>query len=183
MMAAALSAAACFAQAKDDPNPFSTYTLGMASDRNWPMAVEWQDANRAAIDAATQEDVLAAFVADEAAAEALLAKICDAYRSDPLVLTQVAAVSQWTMSEEPCWLCFWRPSPAAGRRVWTAALLKKAQSSPVEYVRMVCLEQLRWCGASAQAAALRTLADGAASKAVWEFALWTAAELETRKDD
>ena len=178
----AFSAVTAFAQAADDPNPFSTYDKGMASDRNWPTAVEWQDANRTAVEAATAEDVLAGFVADETAADTLLLQIRDAYESDPLVLTQIAAVSQWTMSEEPFWIFFWKASPASGRRVWTSALMKRLRTAALPYVQMACLEQLRWCGYPEQSADLRELASGNVPKEVKEFALRTASELDMRKE-
>ena len=110
-----------------------------------PTAVEWQNRNDAAIAAATADDVLAAFVADAASADALLAKIGPAYDGDPLVLTQIAAVTQWVMLPEPCWLCFWKPSPARGRVVWNLALARKIAESKDDYVRTFCRQQLDLC--------------------------------------
>ena len=110
-----------------------------------PTAVEWQNKNDAAIAAATADDVLAAFVADAAAADALLSKIGSAYDGDPLVLTQIAAVTQWVMRPEPCWLCFWEPSPAKGREVWNLALARRIAESKDDYIRTFCRQQLDLC--------------------------------------
>ena len=110
-----------------------------------PTAVEWQNRNDAAIAAATADDVLAAFVADAAAADALLSKIGPAYDGDPLVLTQIAAVTQWVMLPEPCWLCFWKPSPSKGREVWNLALARKIAESKDDYIRTFCRQQLDLC--------------------------------------
>ena len=174
-------AVAAHAQSPDDPNPFATYGKGMASDKDHPMAVEWQNAYRADIAVATAEDALVDLVANEETARSLLAKVGSAYDGDPLALTQIAAVSQWVMSEEPCMLLFWRPSPAAGRRIWTAALIRAAKTSQCDYLRLVCMEQLRWCGFPEQAVALRTLSRTASTRAVRAVAQWVAAELEARK--
>ena len=108
-------------------------------------AADWQQKNAAAIAAATDEAVLMAFVEDEASAKALLDRLEGAYRSDPIVMTQVAAVTHWVTSPEPFFLWFWEPSPAAGRKVWVAALEAKAASSPDAYVSTLCRQQLDIC--------------------------------------
>ena len=110
-----------------------------------PTAVEWQNKNDAAIAAATEESVLAALVADAASADALLAKIGTAYDGDPIVLTQIAAVTQWVMLPDPCFLLFWKPCPSDGRAVWTAALTRKIAASQDGYVRTFCRQQLDLC--------------------------------------
>ena len=181
IVALVIAAVSAHAQAPNDPNPFATYGKGMASDKDHPMAVEWQDKHRADISVATAEDVLADLVANEETALSLLAKVGPAYEGDPLTMTQIAAVSQWVMSKEPSVFLFWRPSPAVGRRIWTAALIRDAKTSPDDYLRLVCMEQLRWCGFPEQAVALRTLSRTASTKAVRDFAQWVAAELEARK--
>jgi len=129
-----------------DPTPYYDYGRAMAHEDGYQMAVEWHNAVGAKLDAAVDEDALAAFVADDAAAAALLAQVKGAYETDPIVATQVAAVSQWTMGEEPCWICFWKPSPAAGRKVWVKALVARAETADDTYVKLFCLDQLRWCG-------------------------------------
>jgi len=127
--------------------------------------VEWENTNEVALAAATADDVLAAFVADEASAKALLAKIGGAYSTDSIAARQMAAVSQWVMGEEPCWLCFWAPSPAAGRRVWVDALLATAETASDAYVKMFCLDQLRWCGCDCPAVLWRIHVIGATGDA------------------
>ena len=128
-----------------DPNPYSDYTLAMKSDAKSPMAVEWQAANAEAIAAATEESVLAAFVNDAESADALLAQLVGAYRTDPIVMTQIGAVTQWVMGEEPCWFCFWASSPKAGRTVWVDALKRKLAGATDAYVRIFCQQQLDLC--------------------------------------
>ena len=110
-----------------------------------PTAVEWSKANDAKIAAATADAVLAAFVADAAAADALLDKIGPAYAGDPLVLTQIAAVTQWTMLPDPWYCLFWDGPHAAGRAVWTAALTRKIAQAKDGYIRTFCRQQLDLC--------------------------------------
>jgi len=133
------------------------------TDGKEPTAVEWENANAAALAAATDEDVLAAFVEDDAAAAELLAQVKGAYLTDLLVARQIAAVSQWTMGEEPCWLCFWKPSPAAGRKVWVRALVTRAETANDTYVKLFCLDQLRWCGCKCPCVVKRIKAIGTQS--------------------
>ena len=141
-------------------------------------SVEWENTNDVALAEATAEDALAGFVADEASARALLAQVKGAYRSDPLVLCQVAAVSQWVMSPEPCWLCFWKPSPAEGRKVWVKALLVTAEETKDAYVKMACLDQLRWCGCDCPCVLKRIRAIGArGDKSVRDFSEMVVREL------
>ena len=141
--ALAVSMAASLVMA--DPNPYADYGKATASDANDPMAVEWQKNRAEAIAEATEESVLAAFVEDAKSAAALLDKVQGAYESCPMVMTQIAAVTQWVMLPEPFFLWFWEPSPAAGRKVWVAALEAKIASSKDEYVRTFCRQQLDLC--------------------------------------
>lgn len=127
-------------------NPYAgDYGKAMASEKGDPMAVEWQDERKCAIAAATEECVLAAFVADEASAKALLDQLKPAYETCPMVMTQIAAVTQWVMMPEPFFLWFWEPSPAAGRVVWTKALEAKIASTSDDYIRTICRQQLDLC--------------------------------------
>ena len=103
-----------------------------------PTAVEWQNKNDAALAAATRPEVLAKFVATPAAAEALLAQVGPAYAGDPLVLTQIAAVTQLVM----CPKCDRAP---VARKVWVAALEKAVASAKDDYVRTFCRQQLDFC--------------------------------------
>ena len=128
-----------------DPNQFANYEVAMKDNAKSPFAVGWSRAHDAEIKAATEEDVLAACVADAASAAALLGQVKPAYESDPLVLTQIAAVTQWVMADDPCFLCFWKPSPSAGRKVWTEALVRKIAESKDDYIRTFCRQQLDLC--------------------------------------
>ena len=116
-----------------------------ATSESAPAAVDWQNANDAKIREATEPDVLAAFVASPAAADALLAQVKPAYASDPLVLTQIAAVTQWTMLSDPYFLFFWKPLPSEGRKIWTAALKRRIAEAKDDYIRIFCRQQLDLC--------------------------------------
>lgn len=150
-----------------DPNPFSTYTLGMASHKDFPMAVEWQDASRKALAGATSAASCAAALADAASAKALLDQVRDAYLTDPLVLSRIAAVSRFSLRTPP------------GRAIWTEALLDRIERGGAEYVRLLCLDQLRWCGTREHAARLRAVRG---PKSVCDFADFVAGELSARAE-
>ena len=128
-----------------DPNPFASYGTAMQDSAKSPFAVGWSQAHDAEIKAATEEDVLAACVADAASAAALLGKVKPAYESDPLVLTQIAAVTQWVMLDDPWYYLLWDGPHAAGRAVWIAALEKKIAESKDDYIRTFCRQQLDLC--------------------------------------
>lgn len=128
-----------------DPNPFADYGPAMQSTAEHPLAANWSRQHDAEIAAATTDEALAAQVADEASAAALLAKVKGAYESDPLVLTQIAAVTQWVMLPDPWYCLFWDGPHAAGRAVWTAALQKTIDGTKDEYVRIFCRQQLDLC--------------------------------------
>lgn len=128
-----------------DPNPFNTYETGMKHYDGFQMAYEWQRGNNAAIEAATEEAILAAFVADEDAANRLLSNLKGAYATDPIVLTQIAAVTQWVMLPDPWYCLFWNGPHAVGREVWVAALKQKILSSTDDYIRTLCRQQLDLC--------------------------------------
>jgi len=169
----ALVAGMSILAADTDPvAPYEKYNPAMAHRDGFQMAVEWHNAAGVKLDAAVDADVLAAFVADEAAATALLAQVKGAYDTDPVVATQAAAISQWVMGEEPCWLCFWKPSPAAGRKVWVKALVARAETADDTYVKLFCLDQLRWCGCKCPCVVKRigALGDKSGDKAVKDMA-------------
>lgn len=155
----------------DDPTaPYHNYGPAMESSPGKPLTSAWQKSQRKAIDVATCDAALAAFVADSASAEALLAKVKGAYATDPLVLTQIAAVSQWVMLPDAWYNLLWDGPHAEGRKVWAKALIGKSSSSCDEYVRLLCLDQLRWCALPCQSGCIKALADKAESKAVKEMA-------------
>ena len=128
-----------------DPNPFASYGPALKDSPKAPFAVGWSKAHDAEIAAATSEDVLAAYVESAESAAALLAKVRPAYETDPLTMVQIAAVTQWVMQPDPCFLLFWKPSPSAGRAVWTAALARRIAESKDDYIRTFCRQQLDLC--------------------------------------
>ena len=134
--------------AKDPVHPFDDYGPAMESTAAAPLLAVWQKQNAAAIDEATAEGVVAGIVANHESAKAFLAKLRGAYGNDPLVLIQLAAVSQWVMGKDPSWFNFMSPRPSAGRKVWVRALVETAETASDPYVAQLCLDQLRWCGCS-----------------------------------
>jgi len=135
-----------------------------------PSSAEWQQSNAAAIKAETAPAKLAAFVATPAAAEALLAKVKPAYATDPMDAVRIAAVTQLTM----CPKCDKAP---AARKLWTAALLKRAQTATDAYVVEFCLDQLRWCGFKEQVPAIVAIGAKASDKGVKDLASIAVKEL------
>lgn len=131
--------------AKDPVAPFNDYGPAMQSTAEFPLAANWQEENRAAIDAATTDSALAAIVADPAVARGFLLRLKGAYTVDPFVAVQLAAVTQYVMRPEPAWYAFWKPSYKEARRIWVLALLETAEKSDCAYIQQCCLEQLRWC--------------------------------------
>ena len=51
MIGAMAFAAVAAGKTSKDPNAFASYGAGMASDKQYPMAVEWHNTNRVALDA------------------------------------------------------------------------------------------------------------------------------------
>ena len=147
-----------------------------------PTSVEWVNANDKALAAATADDVLAAFVRNEASAKALLANVRGAYLTDSLKARQIAAVSQWVMIDDGvAWYEFWASTPRAdGRKVWVKALVATAEEAKDAYVKQFCLDQLRWCGCNCPClvSRIRALAAKSGDKAVADFARVVVRELE-----
>ena len=117
---------------------YAGYGQAMSHVDGYQMAYEWQRKNPAAVAEATKREVLAAFVKDDASADALLAKIGTSYDGDPIALTQIAAVTQLVM----CPKC---PKAPACRKVWVAALERARAKTDDGYVRTFCDQQLRLC--------------------------------------
>ena len=151
-------------------------------DEKYPTAVVWSAENDANLTAATDDAVLAGFVANDEAAAALLANVRGAYSSDPIALTQIAAVSQWVMQPDPCVLFFWKPSRSAGRKVWVKALLTLAETTSDNYVKTFCLDQLRWCACPCPCVVRRIALIGvkAGDRGVKEMSDMVLRELEMR---
>ncbi len=148
---------------RDPVAPFDSYGPAMRSTTEFPLASNWQEANRAAIDAATTDSILAAIVADSESARAFLSQLKDAYEMDPFLAVQLGAVTQYVMRPEPAWYAFWEPSHQNERRVWVLALLEKAGTSNCAYIQQCCLEQLRWCVCDCPKVRERVAAIGAKS--------------------
>ena len=117
---------------------YAEYRPAMVHTDGYEMAYEWQTNNVQAVKDATKPEVLAKFVASDAAADALLAKIGTTYDGDPIALTQIAAVTQMVM----CPKCSKAP---ARRQLWVAALKRAQASTDDGYVRTFCDQQLRLC--------------------------------------
>ena len=150
-------------------NPFSDYSAAMRSTKENPSAVEWQAANEAAIAKAVSKEVLAKLAVKPAA---LLAQVKGAYETDPVVATQIAAITQ----RAACAKC-----PKKFRAAWNAALLKAAAEAPDAYRAMFFLDQLRWCGNPSDAAKVKALGGKSGEKSVKDFAAMVAAELSAAK--
>jgi len=122
-----------------------------------------------------QKDALAAFndasLADtlkqgEPALEKLFAEVKTGGVSDPLVLTHIAAITQYVMKKDkrclndPRFMArvgnFFQCNGAAKqRKVYTDALLAAAQRATDVDVTCFFLDQLRWCGLPEQAEAIK----------------------------
>lgn len=179
MFAIALISAVSFGEQAKDPNPYCDYDVAMQCSGDNPFAAVWQQSNRAYLAYNLADEKLAAFVADADTACALLAEVKDSWQTDPLRAEQVAAVTQWVMRPEPAWYDFFSPSPNAGRKIWTQALVVTAMKTETTYVKLFCLDQLRWCGYACPrfVGQVRAIAVGG-DKSVGDFAEVVVRELE-----
>lgn len=162
--------AAAKAPAKTPGNPYASYGAAMKDVKGDPSAVVWQRTASAALTAAVSKEALAAAIATPAAMDALLAKTREAYATDPVVATQIAAVSQRVM-------CPKDPKAPEARKRWNAALLRAAESAPDAYRKMFFLDQLRWCGEASDAPKALAVAKASRIAAVEDFAALVAREL------
>ena len=162
---------------------FAGYNEDMKATYGSTTAVDWQNANDAALAEAPSPEALAAFVKDADAAAALLAEVKPAYATDPMKAMQIAAVSQFVMQGD-CWcrkvFLFWTQTHADQRRIWADALLAAAKKSVDPYVQVFLLDQLRWCGYPCQAPAVSVFR-ASTDKAVASMATLVAAELSRAK--
>ena len=124
--------------ASPDPTAYANYERAMSHCDRWRMAYEWQRENPKAVEEATKPEVLSRFVKTPLAADALLLRIGTAYDGDPIVLTQIAAVTQLVM----CPKC---PKAPAYRKIWVAAFERARAGTDDGYVRTFCDQQLRLC--------------------------------------
>lgn len=165
----------------DPAAPYHNYSPAMASSPDKPLTSDWQNKQRKVIDEATSDEVIASFVKDAASAQALLAKMKGAYASDPLVLTQIATVSQWVMLPDAWYNIFWDGLHASGRKVWVEQLLEKAATSSDNYLKVFCLDQLRWCAGQDDIDDILEIGAKSGDKAVKEFAETVARGLRKAK--
>ena len=166
-----------------DPNPNADYGAAMAKKAGNPSAVEWQNANNAAIAAATTPKPLASHVWDAASAEALLARVKGAYTSDPLDLTVIGAVSQYVMEAvigraDGCQKRCSTPGAApCQRKIWNFALMDAFRKTKDEYVQTFMLDQLRWCGCKCRKGDVSKLKECAVSENVKAYIDWVVADM------
>ena len=153
-----------------DPNPFANYAPAMVSSAEFPLTVNWQDAHKAEVAEATKPETLAKFLESDLTAGKLLAEVKEAYKTEPIVMMQIASISQLVM----CPKC---PKAPKNRAKWTAALLAAAKDAPDTYRQMFFLDQLRWCGKPAQADRVLQVGRKSGSRAVNDFAMMVAVEL------
>ena len=179
VVVAAVAAAFAEDKAKKPVAPYEDYGAAMASNKTFPMAVEWQNANKAEIDKlddAWADDFLKG---GQTAIDALLSEVKPGYATDPMKATQIAVLTQRVMARMP------KPQkkPAAGeehpsRSLWTSRLMAYATSSEAVDVKVFFLDQLRWCGYPRQASEVLGLKG---PKELTVFAEMVAAELKGRK--
>ena len=143
-----------------DPNPFANYGPAMQSSDAFPLTVNWQDAHKAEIAAATSPETLLRLLRKNNG-KGLLDELRAPYHTDPIVMQQIAAMSQVVMDPAT-------PNAANLRACWTGALIKKiclaravdSDSKRSAYHALLCLDQLRWCARPEDAKALREIAKG-----------------------
>lgn len=133
-----------------DPNPFADYGPAMQSSAEFPLTVNWQDAHKGEIAAATSPETLLSLLRKDNG-EGLLNELRDPYRTDPIVMQQIAATTQVVMDPAT-------PDAADLRARWTKTLLDMVWGSKNEYQVMFCLDQLRWCARPEDAKRLRGIA-------------------------
>ena len=161
---AVLAAATCFAAGKKK----DAYDIkpGAAKPTDAPASEKWQAQNRAKLAEATKDEVLAAFVKDEASASALLSEVKPGFQTCPIKAFQIAAVTQYVMLPGK-----------EGRALWTDQLLMFAEKAEQPDVKMFYIDQLRWCGLKAQAGKVVEIGKASGKKCVQEFAEQVATEL------
>lgn len=179
-LAAAVLAAGCASSkvARQDGaqsvNRYDEYDAAIKSEKSNPSATEWQNAHAKDIALATSTDELAKTAGDDPLLSALLAETKDAYATDPLVATRIAAITQLAM----CPRC---AKAQELRFRWTKALLEAARDANDPYAKIFLLEQLRWCAFKAQAGCVREIGKASRCPRVAEFAELVAKGLEETK--
>lgn len=174
---AAMFAAAVFAGCATSPVQRDEYDIKPAeSDGKVPTSVEWENANDDKLKAATAPAALMRYLKSQTAADALLAEVKGAYKTDPMTAVRIHALSQLVMT--PGCKGFKGRSQAECRDLWTAALLRAAVASSDPYRTVFLLDQLRWCGKSSQATEVKMIGIASEDREVKDFAALVARELE-----
>ena len=137
-----------------------------------PSAVVWQNQHTACLEAALTPAALAVFVESPKAADAILAKVQAAYKTEPMTAMQIGAITQMVM----CPKCSKAP---AARAIWKEALLQAAEKSTDSYRTMFFLDQLRWCGTIDQVGRINAVG-GKGEKCVKDFAVMVNREIGGR---
>lgn len=158
------------------PNPFSDYGPAMQSSAEFPLTVNWQDAHKGEIAAATSPETLLRLLRYDNG-KGLLNELRFPYHTDPIVMQQIAAMTQFVMDPGT-------PDAADLRGRWIGTLIAKIYETrtftlmegAAAYHALFCLDQLRWCARPEDAKALREIAkywnngDAVDTRHVREFA-------------
>jgi hypothetical protein len=180
LLAIAVSAFNLLFAARDpsfvDPNEYGDYKKAMASNPDFPMAVEWQNTNNACLLKIDDAWCAKQFSMGESNLSQLLDEVKGAYNSDAMVLTKIATLTQYAMvCKAPWWTFGIRRSEE--RLLWTKLLLEKAANSADNYIKMFMIDQLRWCAFSSQAQAIKDIAKNASDKGVESIACMAIREI------
>ena len=154
--------------AATEPNPFSDYGPAMQSSDEFPLTVNWQDAHKGEIAAATSPETLLRLLRKDNG-KGLLNELRGPYCTDPIVMQQIAALTQFVMdparnTSERTLLATNAPDLRAR---WTETLIARIHAAEVyissyqtcsAYHALFCLDQLRWCARPEDAKALREIA-------------------------
>ena len=128
-----------------DPNPFANYDVAMKDSPSAPFAVGWSQVHDKEIREATAEAKIAEIVEHEKTIRELFARVKGAYESDPLVLTQIAAITQWVMLPPHRIDDFFIPFQASARQRWQRELRRAIDAAADPYVKTFFTQQLDLC--------------------------------------
>ena len=147
-----------------------------------PISSIWQKENAVALSEATTPEAIAACVESRENADALLAEVKTAYETDPVAAIKIAEVTHYVMDGASApWWAFWRSSRRGERRIWTEALLARAKAATDDYVKIFCLDQLRWCAFPGQSPEILSVGEGLSGH-VAKFAAQVAKEAGDRRN-
>ena len=141
-----------------DPNPFANYGPAMQSSDEFPLTVNWQDAHKAEIAAATNPETLLRLLRYDNG-NGLLSELRAPYHTDPIVMQQIAAMTQFVMdpaTNAPELRVNWTKTLIA--RIHAAGTYISSFQTCSAYLALFCLDQLRWCARPEDAKELRGIA-------------------------